>query len=87
MKTFETLLAVINPAAVPTLRIAGGLFLIINVLAAVYFLRHWREFFGRDSGVEGDRRATRQLQIIAISVPWLSLTTRLVIEWVRLWIT
>lgn len=86
MKTLETLLAVINPAAVPTLRIAGGLFLIINVLAAIYFVRHWRQFFGRDPVVEGDRRATRQLQVIAIAVPWLSLTTRLVIEWVRLWI-
>ena len=87
MKTLEMMLGLITPAAIPTLRIAGGLFLIINLLCAVYVWRHWRRLFGQDPRVDGDRAAVRYLQIIAITVPWLSLTTRLVVEWVKLWIS
>lgn len=86
MKTSESILGLINPSAIPTLRIAGALFLIINLLAAAYVVRHWRWLFGRDGRVDGDRQAVRYLQVIAVTVPWLSLTTRLVVEWVRLWI-
>ena len=86
MKTIETMLGVINPSAVPTLRIAGALFIIINLLAGVYAVRHWRRLFGPDSRVNGDIGAVRQLQVIVILIPWLSLTTRLVIEWVKLWV-
>ena len=86
MKTLETMLGVINPAALPALRVAGALFLIINLLAGAYALRHRRRLFGRDSKVDGDRVATRGLQILVVLIPWLFLTTRLAIEWVKLWI-
>ena len=48
MKTLETILGVINPAAVPALRIAGAPFLIIYLLDGAYFFRHRRRLFGRD---------------------------------------
>ena len=86
MKTIETMLGVINPSAVPTLRIAGALFLIINLLAGAWAWRHRRQLFGRDLRVDGDIIAVRQLQIIVIGIPWLFLTIRLLVEWVKLWI-
>ena len=80
------MIAVINPAALPALRIAGGLFLIINLLAGAYIVRHWRRLFGRDPGVDGDRDATRYLQVVVIAIPWLFLTGRLAVEVVGLWV-
>jgi hypothetical protein len=84
--TLEAMLGVISPAAVPTLRIVGALFLVINLLGAACVWRHRRRLFGRDPRVDEDREAVRYLQIVAIAVPWLSLTTRFVIERVKLWI-
>ena len=86
MKTLETMLGVINPDALPALRIAGALFLIINLLAGAWAWRHRRQLFGRDPRVDGDIIAVRQLQIMVIGIPWLFLTIRLLVEWVKLWI-
>ena len=80
------MIALINPDALPALRIGGALFLIINLLAGVYVVRHWRRLFGRDTRVEGDIAAVRQLQVMVIVIPWLFLTFRLLVEWVKLWI-
>jgi hypothetical protein len=63
MKNVETLLGLINPAAVPALRIAGALFPIIYFLAGAYFFRHRRRLFGRDPRVDGDNEATRHIRI------------------------
>jgi hypothetical protein len=86
LKGIMNMIALINPDALPALRIAGALFLIVNLLAGVYAVRHWRRLFGRDQRVEGDIAAVRQLQIIVIVIPWLFLTFRLLVEWVKLWI-
>jgi hypothetical protein len=80
------MIALINPDALPALRIGGALFLIINLLAGAYGLRHWRRLFGPDASVDGDIAAVRQLQVIVIVIPWLFLTFRLFVEWVKLWI-
>ena len=82
MKNIETMIGYINPAALPALRVAGALFLIINLLAGAYLWRHWRQFFGPDPEVDGDRKATRYLQVLVICIPLLFLTGRLFIEWV-----
>ena len=79
------MIAFINPAALPALRIAGALFLIINLLAGVWAWRHRRQLFGPDSTADGDRPATRQLQVLVLSIPWLFLTFRLLSVWVGLW--
>jgi hypothetical protein len=86
MKTMATILGLINPAARPALTIAGTFFLIINVLAGAYLVRHWRRLFGRDPRVDGDREAVRGLQVIVITIPLLLLTIRLALELVGLWI-
>ena len=83
----EIRLGIIDPAALPALRIAGALFLIINLLAGAWFWRHRRQLFGPDSTATGDRSATRYLQAIVLGIPWLFLTFRLLSEWLGLWTT
>jgi hypothetical protein len=84
MKTL--ILATIDPSALPALRTAGALFLIINLLAAAWAWRHRRQLFGPDSTATGDQSATRQLQVLVLSIPWLFLTFRLLSAWVETWI-
>ncbi len=86
MNKAQIIIALIDPAARPALTIAGAFFLIINLLAGAYIVRHWRRLFGRDPQVDGDRDATRYLQVVVIAIPWLFLTGRLAIELVGLWI-
>ena len=84
MKTL--IFATIDPSALPALRIGGLLFLIINLIAGAYLIRHWRSLFGPDSSVDGDIQAVRQLRLIVFVFPWAILTMRLLIVWVELWI-
>ncbi len=84
MKTI--MLAALIPSALPALRVAGALFLIINLLGAAYFWHFRRQFFGPDSTVTGDRVATRQLQAIVLGIPWLFITFRIFYVWVETWI-
>ena len=84
MKT--TFLAAIIQSALPALRGAGALFLIVNVLAGAWAWRYRRQLFGPDSRVDGDRPAIRQLQAVVLTVPWLFLTFRLFYIWVETWI-
>ena len=84
MKTI--FLAAIVPSALPALRVAGALFLIVNLLAGAWAWRHRRQLFGPDATVTGDRTAIRQLQAIVLGIPWLFLTFRLLYIWVETWI-
>ena len=84
MKTI--MLATLTPSALPALRVAGALFLIVNLLGGAYIWRHRRQLFGPDSTVTGDRPPIRQLQAIVLGIPWLFLTFRLLFIWVELWI-
>ena len=86
MNRIQIMIALIDPAARPALTVAGAFFLVINLLAGAYIVRHWRRLFGRDPGVDGDREATRYLQVVVITIPWLFLTGRLAVELVGLWI-
>jgi Na+-driven multidrug efflux pump len=80
------MIAVIDPAVRPALTAAGIFFIIVNLLAGAYIIRNWGRLFGQDSDVEGDKKATRYLQIVVITIPWLILTGRLIIEVVEFWI-
>jgi hypothetical protein len=79
------MIALINPAAVPALKIAGGLFLIIYLLAGAYIVRHRRWLFGRDPEVEQDTEAVRHIRVEVILIPWLALAMVLIVEWLGLW--
>jgi hypothetical protein len=80
------MIAFIDPAALPALRIAGALFLIIYLFAGAYVFRHRRRLFGRDPRIDGDNNATSHIRAEVILIPWLFLTTLLLVEWVGLWI-
>jgi hypothetical protein len=83
--TTEILIASINPAALPALRIAGGMVLIIYLLAGAYLFRRRRELFSRDPQVEQDTDAARHTRVAVVLIPWLAVTTVLFVEWLGLW--
>ena len=83
--TTGILIALINPTALPALRIAGALFIAINLLGGAYLFRHRRQLFGRDPQVEQDIEAVRHARVAVVLIPWLFITTVLFVEWLGLW--
>jgi hypothetical protein len=82
----NVILATINPAAIPALRIAGTFFLLVNIAGAVYIFRNRHRLFDRNPNVTNDVRAVRQLTFLVIVIPWFLLTTRLTWLLVDLWL-
>ena len=80
------MIAFIDPAARPALTAAGVFWVNVFLLGCLYVWRNRRRLFGPDSRIDGDRPATRYLQIIAICAPLLLLTGRVVSMVVGLWI-
>ena len=68
------MLALINPAALPALRIAATFFLTVNILAFVYIFRNRHRFFDKDRNVAGDIPTVRRLRVEVILIPWCSKT-------------
>jgi hypothetical protein len=83
--TTGILIASINPSALPALRIAGGMVLIVYLLAGAYLFRRRRQLFGRDPQVERDTEAARHTRVAVVLIPWLAVTTVLFVEWLGLW--
>jgi hypothetical protein len=79
------MLAAISPEALPALRIAGTFFLIINLIGGAYFFRNRRRFFGKDPSISSDIPAVRRMRVEVVLIPWLFLTTLLVILLITLW--
>lgn len=80
------MLALINPEVLPALRIAATFFLIVNIVGGTYIFRNRHRFFDRDPSVDDDIPAVRKLRVEVVMVPWLALTTFLVILLIYLWI-
>ena len=79
------MLALINPAALPALRTAATFFFLINLAGGTYIFRNRHRFFDQDSNVDNDIPAVRKLRIEVVMIPWLVLTTLLVILLIYLW--
>ena len=79
------MLAAINPVALPALRIAATLFLLINLVGGTYIFRNRHRFFDQDSNVDNDIPAVRNLRMEVVMIPWLVLTSLLVILLIYLW--
>jgi len=79
------MLALINPSVLPALRIAPTFFLIINLIGGAYIFRNRHRIFDHDPNVDDDIPAVRKLRIEVVMVPWLVLTTLLVILLINLW--
>ena len=84
-RLIHNMLALINPAALPALRIAATFFFLINLVGGTYIFRNRHRFFDQDSNVDNDIPAVRKLRMEVVMIPWLVLTTLLVILLIYLW--
>lgn len=81
----KIMLALINPAALPALRVAATFFLLINVLGGTYLFLNRHRFFDRDPNVDNDIPAVRNVRIEVVMIPWLVLTTLILILLISFW--
>jgi len=79
------MLALVNPAVLPALRIAATLFLLINLARGTYIFCNRHRFFDQDSNVDNNIPAVRKLRMEVVMVPSLVLTTLLVVLLIYLW--
>jgi hypothetical protein len=79
------MLALINPEALPALRIAGTFFLIINLLGGVYIFRNRHRFFDKDPNISEDIEPVRKLRVEVVLIPWFVLTLFLLVLLIYLW--
>ena len=80
------MLAQINPQALTALRIAATFFFIINLLAGAYIFRNRHRFFDRDPDVDNDIPAARRVRVEVVMIPWLVLTTLVLILLISFWL-
>ena len=67
----HNMLALINPVVLPALRIAATFFFIIYLLFGAYIFRNRHRFFDRDSNVDNDIPAVRNVRVEVVMIPWL----------------
>jgi hypothetical protein len=80
------MLALINPAALPALRTAATLFFIIYLLFGAYIFRNRHRFFDRDPRVDNDIPAVRHVRVEVVLIPWLVITTLILILLISFWL-
>ena len=80
------MLALINPVALPALRIAATFFFLIYLAGGAYIFRNRHRFFDRDPNVDNDIPAARRVRAEVVMIPWLGLTTLLIILLISLWL-
>jgi hypothetical protein len=76
----------LNSAALPALRIAATFFFIIYLLFGAYIFRNRHRFFDQDSSVDNDVPAVRKLRIEVVMIPWLVVTTLILILLISFWL-
>jgi hypothetical protein len=84
--TTYNMLALINPAALPALRIAATFFFLIYLGFGVYIFRNRHRFFDRDPNVDNDIPAVRHVRIEVVAIPYLAVTTLVLILLIRFWL-
>ena len=82
----HNMLAGINPVALPALRIAATFFFIINLLGGAFIFRNRHRFFDRDPDVDNDIPAARRVRVEVVMIPWLVLTTLVLILLISFWL-
>jgi len=80
------MLALINPTALPALRIAATFFFIIYLLGGAYFFHNRHRFFDRDPNVDNDIPAARHARVELILIPWFAITVVILILLITFWI-
>jgi hypothetical protein len=84
--SIHNILALINPTALPALRIAATFFFVIYLLFGAYIFRNRHRFFDRDPNVDNDIPAVRKVRIEVVAIPWFFLTTLILILLIRFWL-
>ena len=84
--SIHNILALINPAALPALRIAATFFFIIYLLFGAYIFRNRHRFFDRDPNVDNDIPAVRHVRVELLLIPWLGITTLILILLITFWL-
>jgi hypothetical protein len=79
-------LALINPAALPALRIAATFFFLLYLAGGAYIFRNRHRFFDRDPDVDNDIPAARKVRIELVMIPWLGITTLILILLISFWL-
>ena len=79
------MLSLINPAALPALRIAATFFLLVNVIGGVYIFRNRHRFFDQDPNISEDIEPVRKLRVEVVMIPWSTLTLVVLILLIYLW--
>jgi hypothetical protein len=82
----HNMLALINPAALPALRIAATFFFLLYLLGGVYLFRNRHRFFGRDPSVDDDFPAVRHMRVEVVFIPYLAVTTLILVLLIRFWL-
>ena len=80
------LIALINPAALPALRIAATFFFLVYLAGGTYIFRNRHRFFDRDPNVDNDIPAVRKVRIEVVAIPYLAVTTLILILLINFWI-
>jgi hypothetical protein len=80
------MLALINPVALPALRIAATFFFLLYLAGGAYIFRNRHRFFDRDPNVENDVPAARHVRVEVILIPWLVITTLILILLINFWV-
>ena len=84
--SIHNMLAQINPAVLPALRIAATFFFIIYLLGGAYIFRNRHRFFDRDPNVDNDIEAVRKVRIEVVAIPWIVVTTLILILLISFWL-
>ena len=79
-------LAGINPAALPALRIAATFFFLVYLAGGAYIFRNRHRFFDRDPNVDNDIPAARKVRIEVVMIPYLAVTTLILILLLSFWL-
>jgi hypothetical protein len=81
----HNILALIDPEALPALRIAATFFFLLYLAAGAYIFRNRHRFFDRDPSVDNDIPAVRKVRIEVVMIPYLVITTLILILLIRFW--
>jgi hypothetical protein len=80
------MLALINPEALPALRIAATFFFLIYLAGGAYIFRNRHRFFDRDPNVDNDIPAARRVRVELVLIPWFAITTVILILLISFWL-
>jgi hypothetical protein len=81
----NSMLALINPAGLPALRMAGTIFLVIFLLGGLYIFRNRHRFFDKDPDVPEDIPAVRKIRFEEVMMVWGALTILILVILIKLW--